>query len=605
MEAIKFVNQFDYPIITSLRLSTNKNIKNFKTYLPIHKSWSLVMSLQRQVDNRLEINESLYDDLLREERISDATFGIVYLSYLLAEYSSIKHFIDLKWGWWFPVYQEVVTAESAEMFPLKANYEAMGIGRLGVTKRDHDWLEDKILAFFERIQTKTDFEKNPLIGNALISAYGVILTGRFAKTEKGLEKKLRGCFESQDFDLFDKALKQFVDFGDKIAGVKACEGNFLNTLGEVKTVCIDGFSLRSFPGRLNNWKPQVLNLIRRISKGKELLVTKRDIASWHLPSYFNSIVTDGFEKLEVEQTVEGCVVTPNSWLEKDIIEKFEIKEKEIVKKYRQQIILSILRLSKKPKGQLYKDYSGGIILGLFNQLISQERWDELEEIIKNSYADLLHYFVLVDHDKFLEQEYREPIDLGIFESLTERKRLVFTFYLKLFFMSQLHLFINRKNGDNETLLKIARRPLMLGGLAFLVSELDQNNYYVHTFTHEVEKLYPAANLAEVYGAAVELTKKSGFSMSFRITYEEANRYRHYFRKIINSISKLPKDYITSGSVPFGLSSKETVKHPSRFIRRMAEFNFSDMDECFDGYVEWLEKREKIKELIKILRLNQK
>ncbi len=172
-------------------------------------------------------------------------------------------------------------------------------------------------------------------------------------------------------------------------------------------------------------------------------------------------------------------------------------------------------------------------------------------------------------------------------------------------MSQVHLFVNRRSDDSEGLLKIARRPLMLGGLCYLISELDQDNYYVVAFTQSVEKLYPTANLSEIYGAAVEVTKKSGFGTSFRITYEEANRYRYYFRKIINTISELPKDYITSGNIPFGLSSRETVKHPSRFIRRMAEFDFSDMDECFDGYVEWLQRREKIRELIQILHLIQK
>ena len=604
IETLRFVNDFDYPNIATFSLITRKNIKHFKTYLPIHNSWSLVMSLQKQLDDRLEINENLYDDLIREGRIGDATFGIVALGYLLAEYSTIKHFIDRKWAWWFPVYQEVVTAESAEMLPLKANYEAMGIGRLGVTKRDYDWLEDNVLTFFKRIQTKTDFAKYPLIGNALISAYETILAGRFVKTEKGLEKQLRGCFENQEFALFDKTIKQFVDFGEKITGIRECEGNFLNSLGQVKTVCVDGFSQRSFPGRLNDWKPHIVSKIRRISAEGRLLVTREDVVSWKLPSYFHSVIIDAFEKLEVETLIEGCVVTPNSWLEKDIVGKIEAKETEIVAKYRQQTVQILLTLSNKQGSQFYKDYSGGIILGLFNQLISQERWNELESIIKFFYKDLLVYFASVDHEKFLEQEYREPIDFGVFGALTQRKKLIFVFYLRLFIMSQFHLFLNRKGDDTELLLKIARRPLMLGGLAYLISELDQDTYYVVKFTQEVEKLYPNVNLAEIYRYAVDATKKLGFGMSFRITYEEANRYRHYFRRVINSISDLPRDYIVSGGVSFGISSRETVKHPSEFIRKMAEFRFSDMDECEDGYVEWLEKREKIKELIKVLKLKQ-
>lgn len=605
LEAIKYVNAFDHPSIAPLRLTRNPNVKSFKTYLPIHRSWSLIAGMQTRVEDRIEITSELYDDLIREGRTSDAVYGIMYMGHLLAKYASVKHFIDRKWGWWFPVYQEVVTADSAEMLPIKANYEAMGIGRLGTTKRDYDWLENKVLNFFKRIQDETDFEKYPLIGNALIFAYQTALAGRFNKTEKGLEKELRGSFESQDFELFEKTLKQFVDFGEKISGVESCESNFLNALGDAKTVCIDGFSLRSFPGRLNDWKPPVRDWVKKLFNGTQIAVEKRDIVSWRLPAYSYALAIDCFEKLQVEQTIEGVVVTPASWLENDLLEKHNAKEIEVVKKYRQQLVANILQLSKNPKGKLYKDYSGGIILGMFNQLISQERWNELEEIITVSYTELFQYFISVDSKKFLEQEYREPIDFGVFESLTERRRLVFAFYLKLFFMSQVHLFLNRKSDDSEALLKTARRPLMLGGLCYLISELDQDNYYIIAFTQAAEKLYPTTNLSEIYGAAVDVTKKLGFGTSFRINYEEANRYSGYFGKVSSAISKLPRDYITSGSVPFGLSSRETVKHPSRFIRQLAEFRFSDMDQCLSGYVKWLEKREKIKKLIDVLSAMQK
>lgn len=142
---------------------------------------------------------------------------------------------------------------------------------------------------------------------------------------------------------------------------------------------------------------------------------------------------------------------------------------------------------------------------------------------------------------------------------------------------------------------------MLGSLTYLVSELEQDFYYVKEFTEYMERLYPQANLGELYEYAIKFKVQSGFDVSFRIGLEEANRYRLFYRRVINSISELPKDYIVSGGRPYGIHSTETVKHPSEFIRHMASFTFSDMDECFEGYVDWLKKRELIKKIISALK----
>ena len=251
MRAIKLVNLFDYPKVESFRLAAQKNIKSFKLYLPIHRSWSLIGNLQKQVGDRLDILESFYHDLKREQRVEDATFGIVSLGYFVAEYVTVKHFMERDYGWWFPEYQEVVTAESTEMFPIKANYEAMGIGRLGVARKDFDWLENRVVRFFTHVQKQTDFSKEPLIGNALVSAYETILAGRHIKTNRGYEKKLRGVYESQNFILAEKILSRFVDLGEGLVGIEECHVNYINSFGRVKTAIIDGFSSRPFPGKLS------------------------------------------------------------------------------------------------------------------------------------------------------------------------------------------------------------------------------------------------------------------------------------------------------------------------------------------------------------------
>lgn len=593
LDTIRLINDYNYPNIKSFRLARQANVKSFQLYLPIKKSWSIIMTFQKHFDDRLNINESLYNDLVSEGRIDDATIGIVAMGYLLAEYLSVKHFIDRKFGWWFPIYEDVVKTESAEMLPIKANYEAMGIGKLALPKKDYDWVEDRILKFFKKVQTDTDFSKQPKIGNALILAYEITLAGKFVKTEKGLEKKLRGAYENQHFDIVDKALSQFVSLGEILEGVKACEENYLNSFGQVKTVCIDGFSQRSFPGKLNDWETELTDKLNQLVSRRIIGADFSYIVSWKLPSYFYSLLVQTSEQLNTEFLVEGKLTTPIEWLRKDITKKVKDKENETIEKYQKEIINPLLKLA--------DTNSASIILGMFNQLISQEKWEHLNLSIKNFAQALMNYFPEIKNEEFIEQELREPIDFGTFESLVNRKKLIFAFYLRLFLLTQIHLSVYIDKSELESILKVIRRPLMLGGLAYLISELDQDNYYILLFTREFERLYPKVSLAELYDNAVEITKKSGMETVFRITYEEATRYRYFYRRVLNTIDDLPKDYITSGSVPFGLSSTETVKHPSEFIRELATFKFSDMDECIDGYVEWLKKREEIKKLISILK----
>lgn len=601
IEAIRLVNLCDYPKVKSFKLTRQNNIKSFKLYLPIHNSWSLMGNLQKQIDDRLDILESFYRDLKREQKVEDATFGIVSLGYLLAEYVAIKPFIEQGYGWWFPEYQEVVTAESAEMFPIKANYEAMGVGRLGVTKKDFNWLENKIVNFLNQIQKQTDFSKEPLIGNSLISAYETILAGHYTKTNKGYEKKLKGVYENQDFVLTEKVLSQFVDLGERLAGIEKCHANYINSFGQVKTTIIDGFSLRHFPGKLEDWRPYLTKKVEKLIDGQKLVVSKEDIIAWKLPSYLHSLLTGFQEQLEVEDCVEKRLVTPKKWLIEEALKKSEATEKETLDKFQKNLITSIIRLIKLPNGQLYRDHFGGVILGMFSQLIYQERWAELESLIKKHSTELLSYFVTVGTDQFLELELRESIDTGVFEALVARRKNVYFFYLRLFLLAQIHISGNKEQPDIEKLLKTVRRPLMLGGLAYLVSELDEDFYYVIEFTKHMERLYPHANLADFYDNAIKLEVNSEFGTSFRIGYEEANRYRMFYRRVINSIRELPKDYIVSGSVPYGLHSTETVKHPSKFIRKMAAFTFSDMEQCFEGYVEWLRKRDLIKKVILLIK----
>lgn len=602
LRAIKQVNQYHNPRIRSFVLTRNPNIQSFKLHLQTRDSWSIVMTQQKNISRRLKIHSVLFRDLIREGSIDDASYGIIVLGYFVDAYIEIKHFIDSDRPWWFPSYQDIVSADDMSMFPLKANYEAKGIGRMGVTKSKKNWLEDKVIEQLESIQNDVELMKQPRIANALIHAYETILAGRFEKTNLGLQKTVRGVYELQDFELAERVYGLFFALGEKITD-ESVKGEYINTLGQIKTVAADGFSLRGFPGKLDDWKPQFKTHITALLQ-EEKTQSKASIVKLKLPKYFHQLLTDYLERLKVEEFAEGKLITPETWLIEELMKYAEAKEKETREKFLFSLLDGMFNLWEQSTDISMKNNFNLIVFGLFNQLISSNEWEFLEKIITKYKVKLFKLLIHIDSGNFIELELREPIEFGVFNALVVRRKVIFDFYAGLFFLTQIHLGTKIDRSDMTQVLKLARRPMMLGALAYVVSELDDDFHYVKKVTELAEPLFPNTDLGTLFELTKDMKVGLGTSTLYQIIYEEANRYRPYYRDIINSIFDLPPDWITHGGPPFGMSSTQTVKHKSSFIRDLASFRLADMEECFDGYVEWLKKREQIKKLISILRIIQ-
>ena len=148
-------------------------------------------------------------------------------------------------------------------------------------------------------------------------------------------------------------------------------------------------------------------------------------------------------------------------------------------------------------------------------------------------------------------------------------------------------------------INLARRPLIVASLAYLISEWDDDFYFVNEVVNHLEGLY-IGNLADIMSQTKDILSGMGTVTLSQVIYEEANRYCTYYRRIINLIMDLPPRYETHGSGLYGFTSTQTVEHPSVFIRQLASFRLADMDECYEGFVEWLGKREEVKKLILVI-----
>ncbi len=597
LKSIRQVNKYDYPEFDSFKITRAQNAKSGRVYPSIHSSWSIVTNLQRQVRDRLSIIEVFYDELIKDDKPQDAMYGLSLLGQLLAEYTSVKHFIDKDFGWWFPDKQEIVKADNSTTFAIKANYESKGIGRLAVTKKDFDWVEDTIIAFFTRVQKNTDFQRNPELGQALIFAYEIAISGDFSKTNKGLEKLLRGCFENQYNEIASKIFALFVDLGEKVCSVEGCRTNYLNAMGTIKTIIADGFSLRSFPGHLEHWSTDLEARIKEVISGVPLVSQQRMI-SWKMPKEFFSSLTLLRKRLQTEYEIEGRMVSPPVWLTKDVMDELRRTENEISLKHQDEVVEAVIRLSK--FCGFYRDHFVMVILDMFNQLIYADNWAAIDRLLTKFDKQLLTVLLSIPKDQFIENGLREQIEFGVFNSLIVRKKAPFLFYLKLFYLSQIRLSADITTRSLTDQFKTLRRPIMLGSLAYLVSELDQDFSYVTSFTVMMEKLYPRVSIADLYSQVIDYRSLLGSVGIFEVSTEEFARYRIYYRQVINPITDLPRRSETSGSIPYGFHTSEMADHPSSFVRDISQHEFSDMEECHEGYVGWLKKRELMKKFITLL-----
>lgn len=591
---LELVNKYDSPEISGFRLTKHPRVKSFRLSFPIHKSWSILSALQKNTQSRIKIHKILFNDLAKTNSFEDASFGITALGYTLIKYSEIKPYIEKDVAWWFPRFEEIVKSDDPSMFPIKANYESQGIGILHQTKINFNWLEDEIVKELERIQNDDELLSHNEITNALIYSYEIILSGKYEKTNLGYEKKMKGLFELQNFELFEKILKLYFQLGAKIKedGIKA---NYINTLGEIKTTITDGFSTRYFPGKLKDWRPSFEANVKKLYKVKR----ETDMDEWKQPEHFNYLLTESWREINVEKIVEGKYITTPEWLLGDLLKNAIKTEAEMESKYTKMLLTHIISLTSSGD-KYYSNNLSLLILHLFNQLISSNKWSELNQIVVEYRVELFKSLATIDSESFVNLELRDPIDFGLFTSLVERQKEAYKFYLTLFFLTQIYMSANVDKTNIPSIVKLARRPLIIGSLAYLVSELDQDSYYLDEALKHLESLY-GEKLTSVMSETKDILTNVGTATLSQVIWDEANRYRGYYRDVINSIFELPPRYETHGSGLYGFTSTQTVEHPSAFIRQMAVFRLSDMDECYEGFVEYLEKREQIKKLISVLK----
>jgi hypothetical protein len=127
--------------------------------------------------------------------------------------------------------------------------------------------------------------------------------------------------------------------------------------------------------------------------------------------------------------------------------------------------------------------------------------------------------------------------------------------------------------------------------------MEGDNYYVAEVAKIMERLFfPATSLRQ----AVEAIANVERYMPFSAVMDENTRYYRYYRQVLNEIFELPHNQSSSHGRGRMFGYAPSADHPSAFIRKLSEYELSGPEECSEGFVEWVKKRELVISVVSIL-----
>ena len=199
------------------------------------------------------------------------------------------------------------------------------------------------------------------------------------------------------------------------------------------------------------------------------------------------------------------------------------------------------------------------------------------------------YLLLIPNEILEEEELLDQVEKGYFVALIEERKEVFEAYALA--ASIIMLKTNWQQKDQDKLIRNLKQPLILGCLAYVLSELRQDSFWVVTFTKYVERMYQPGVFAKLLELVSEINDT-------RDIYWESTRYMNWERFMLGKIKKEVKQVWRHDEGEIGYGTE--YDHQSNFIRRLGDFDLLFNGRAKDSYIEWLQKRQALTELLEIL-----
>lgn len=544
------------------------------------KSWSIIRTTQIKVERLITTFFDLCDDLIRDKKLNEASIGIVIVGNILRDYVEKKRYIDTKYSWWFPEKYELVKATDMHMYSIKAHFEKEGKGILHLPKPNYSWLEDRILRRLEKVQRESDTDTDEQLLTGLIEGYKIILSGVALKDEKGKGLIAKGgAYQEQEFEVFEKCLKQFLNLSEKFdLNNENVLTDYINAYFTISHFVLEGF------------KWDLLEIPLRKLGG----LKRETVEDLKLPSLFRQKLIDYHERLEVETELEGEIVTPIGWWEKEVTDILAQEEKHITDKYLQLFIDDSNKMIKRfidTKNNLFLAHFMKVQYNWLNTLVCQDKIDLAEDCVQKISSNTF-YIMTIGKETLETVELLEYLEYGVFPAVIRNNTILSKNYFRAITDTVIMLCRNEKNP--EIVIEKYRLFLIIGGLTYLVAEFKQDFSVLKEYTkHLVELngiLYKKGHFLDFFEALQKYNPT-------QLMFTETTKYHLWFVDICQQIDALPK---MSERKPGMFVCDEVARHPSQFIRELSVHGLYEEESCIEGFIEWLKKREQIKEIITIL-----
>jgi hypothetical protein len=559
------------------------NPRNYK-----YKSWSLAIHGRDITNSNLNIYADLFRDLARNKNWNDASFGPVILGYILRDYLEVKKFVDKEKGWWFFEKYEQVKADDLNMFTIKANYELQGKGPLHIPKAAENWLEDKVIGFLEEMVLYIHEDKSGKLAGKIADGYKQFLVGNYEERRGQRPKLIPGAIQNQEFGTFDKGVVSFLQLWQKIDFTKADAATvFLNDYFAISEELLEPWEIE-----------KTLSIAKLFYEGDQLDCSKHFLYQKDLPAYTRDILLNYWERLEVEQRLEGKLITPQERFVDEIKEVLNDKRKEIVTGYltkffdNSDLILKSLYQLKNYEyvGQFIKMQYEWVSRLLY--LGDVEIAQTFAQRIKKNAA----YIAYLPRQTVIDLELLEQIEKGFFVSLSERSKSLFEVYAPVAVL--ILIIIRTDENDQDKLFRLMKLPVIWGGITYLVSELEIDFDYVTCLSKALEGSFREGWMVQILEQVAELRP-------IRNIWWETTRYHSWYMNLLNKLRRELR--IRPYQEPGALGFSERYDHPSLFIQELAAWELMDEEKCMEGFIDWLKlreenkKREEIKKLITVLK----
>lgn len=556
-----------------------------------YKSWNLATQSREKAAKNFQTLTTMYRDLTREDsrngnRWDDAVYAVAFSGQLLRGYARRKRYIELDKQWWASETFEKVKADNLATYELKFQHEIKGTGPLFIPKPDPDWFENRVFEFLGQAEEDIPRDKTHKLFVRLSDAYKEIMVGDKEKQKDAPPRTIPGAWHSQEFSIFDKALKSFQGIRHNIdLNNEDTLGYYLNDYFATVTEVIEP------------WDYEMgLRIARSFYlKDGSFNTDTSFLVNYDLPTVYRSVLHDYWQRLEVEQKASGRIVTPQSALIAELTEVFNEKlqeKKEEVLKVAFTDTSNFVKELTTAKNMHSALQVIKIQMEWISHLMYSEQGDIADDLIKYMQKTSAYVYV-ASKDDLLEEEMLEQAEKGYFVAINEEKKRVFEVYARALVLIWRRSTIDEK--DPDKVIRTMRQAVIWGAHAYAMSELRQDYFWVSTFTKEMLIHFPQDILIKIMELAAD--NPAGSSD----TFWEATRYGVWERSFAAKVQNEVKQVMSDDPFEYGFSTH--LDHPSRFIQSMGHGvmdAFLMERRAAESYVEWLKKRQAIGDIIKLL-----